>query len=311
MLPMTHQFSFLLKLYETVQPSLLNRNQGFNVLTHQHIIESPILILMKRNSFIKSMALLGGGLMTVKNLLGKEHLDAQPVKDGQDSLSTDIIYYSGADSYMKSFMARPDSEATLPGIILIHGLRGLNKHYIETAKKLASEGFCVIAPDALSPFGGTLGEMDENRSMLMKLKPEQNDENFRRGINYLKEQPNVSSKIAVVGFGWGGMVADRLAIRSKNLTAVVSYYGRTPKKDIEHINVPLLLHYAGQDENVNKGVPAFESALKSSNKNYQLEKYPNTKNGFNNNSLKAKYNKASADKAWTSTLEFLRKHLNA
>ncbi|GAB5524612.1 MAG: dienelactone hydrolase family protein [Roseivirga sp.] len=266
---------------------------------------------MKRSSFIKNVALLSGGLMTTRHLLAEESPEAQLENNPQDSLRTDIEYYSGVDSYIKCFTARPDTDATLPGIILIHGLRGLNKHYVETAKKLAAEGFCIMAPDALSPLGGTLGEMDENRSMLMKLKPQQNDENFRRGINYLKEQPNVSSKIAVVGFGWGGMVANRLAIRSSNLAAVVSYYGKAPQKDVGQINVPLLLHYAAQDEQVNKDVPAFESALKSGNKDYQLEKYPRTKNGFNNNSLKAKYNKVAADKAWATTLAFLRKRLNS
>lgn len=260
---------------------------------------------MDRSQFIKQFSLLSGGLIASNHL----NWPKEEAREDNPNLETDIAYYEGVNGFMKCFTARPANGEKLPGLILIHGDKGLNQHTIAIAKKAASEGFHVLAPDALSTVGGTLGELDENRNAIKKLDKAQNLENFRRGIKFLKSQALTTDKVGVMGFSWGGSLANRLAISAQNLSAVVSYYGETPVENVARINVPILLHYAEQDEPVNKGIEQFESALKDNGKEYRLKTYAGTKHGFNNDTLKGKYDKTAAEQAWNLSIAFLEKYL--
>ena len=93
--------------------------------------------------------------------------------------------------------------------------------------------------------------------------------------------------------------------------AAVPYYGRQPAvEDIPKIKAALLLHYAGLDERINKGIPAFEEALKKAKIDYQIYIYEGAKHAFNNDTNSSRYHKAAAELAWERTIKFFKEKLN-
>jgi carboxymethylenebutenolidase len=102
----------------------------------------------------------------------------------------------------------------------------------------------------------------------------------------------------------------RLAVAEPTVDAVVVYYGQQPPaEEVAKIEAPLLLNYAGMDERINAGIPAFEEALKNNNKEYTLHMYEGAQHAFLNDTNEARYNKEAADLAWSRTLDFFKQHL--
>jgi carboxymethylenebutenolidase len=128
-------------------------------------------------------------------------------------------------------------------------------------------------------------------------------------VAYLKKRPDVTGKVGVVGFCYGGGIANILATRIPDLGAAVPFYGSQPKaEDVAKIKAPLLIHYAENDERINAGIAAYQAALDAAKVKYQLFKYPGTQHGFNNDTT-PRYDKAAAALAWKRTIEFFKKNL--
>jgi carboxymethylenebutenolidase len=113
-----------------------------------------------------------------------------------------------------------------------------------------------------------------------------------------------------VGFCWGGGIANQVAVNSPDVLAVVPYYGVQPAaEDVPKIKASLLLHYAGDDARVNKGIPAYEAALKKAGVDYKMYMYEGTKHAFNDDTRAEGYNKEAAQLAWQRTISFLKEKL--
>jgi carboxymethylenebutenolidase len=189
--------------------------------------------------------------------------------------------------------------------MVIHENRGLNPHIEDVCRRIALEGFFAMGPDALSMTGGTPKDPDEARELIKKLDRQTTIDNFVAAAKYLKTHPQSSGKVGVVGFCWGGAMANQMAVNSPDVDAVVPYYGRQPAaEDVPKIKAPLLLHYAGLDERINKGIPAFEAALKAASVDYTIHMYDSVKHAFNNDTNPGRYNREAAELAWKRTLEF-------
>ena len=104
---------------------------------------------------------------------------------------------------------------------------------------------------------------------------------------------------------------NRLAVLAPPaLKAAVAYYGlQPPAAQVPSIKAPLLLHYAGLDQRVDAGIPAYEAALKANHKQYQIYVYPGVNHAFNNDTSN-RYDKAAADLAWSRTIAFLKQQLS-
>lgn len=167
-----------------------------------------------------------------------------------------------------------------------------------------------MAPDALTPLGGTPKDASDAAQMTKKLDKKQNLGNFLAAVQYLDSHPMCTGKVGVVGFCWGGTMANQLAVHSQKVDAAVPYYGGQPAaEDVPKIKAFLLLHYAGLDERVNKGIPAYESALKAAGVNYQIYMYEDAKHAFNNDTRLERYNKEAAELAWQRTISFFKEKL--
>jgi carboxymethylenebutenolidase len=209
-------------------------------------------------------------------------------------------------------VARPKSDKKFPGVLVIHENRGLNPHIEDVSRRIALEGFLAMAPDALSPIGGTPEDPDEARSMINKLDKQSTQADFIAAAKYLKTNPVSTGKVGVVGFCWGGAMANQVAVNFSELTAAVPYYGRQPAaEDVPKIRASLLLHYAGLDDRINKGIPAFEAALKAASVDYKIYMYEGAKHAFNNDTNAARYHEKAAKQAWERTIAFFNEKLKS
>ena len=171
------------------------------------------------------------------------------------------------------------------------------------------EGFVALGLDYLSPHGGTPADEDKARGMFAAMKPEEFAAASKAAVDYLEAPTDGNGKVGVVGFCWGGGAANQLAVADPTLRAAVAYYGMQPKAEqVSAIKAPLMLHYAGLDERIDAGIPAFEEALKQDGKTYQLFMYDGADHAFNNDTG-SRFNKGAADLAWGRTIGFFNKSL--
>ena len=167
---------------------------------------------------------------------------------------------------LKGYLAKPKGAGKLPAVIVIHENRGLNPHIEDIVRRLALEGFLALGPDLLSPLGGTPSDEDQARTLIGQLDSKQTVDNLVRTVSFLEEHAGSTGKVGTVGFCWGGGMVGSLATASPDLDAGVVFYGRTPPlDDVPKIRAKLLLNYAGLDDRINEGIPAFEAALKKAN----------------------------------------------
>jgi carboxymethylenebutenolidase len=268
---------------------------------------------LDRRVFLARLAQLTGSTaaaIALVPLLEANQARAALVSPEDQRLETGRTTYAGATGDIKAYMARPQGAAKLPAVIVIHENRGLNPHIEDVTRRIALEGFLVLAPDLLSPAGGTPENEDTARDMIGKLDGQQTVQNLVSAITFLEKHANGNGKVGAVGFCWGGGIVGDLAVNAPDLDAGVVYYGRQPKAtDVEKIKAPLLLHYAGQDTRINEGIPAFEEALKKANKSYTVYIYEGAQHAFNNDTSEARYSKSAAEQAWSRTIAFFKEHL--
>jgi carboxymethylenebutenolidase len=194
-------------------------------------------------------------------------------------------------------------------VIVIHENRGLNPHTKDVARRVALEGFLAVAPDALSPLGGTPEDVNEARLLMRKLDSQATIKNFVAAVTYLKTHPQSTGKVGCTGFCWGGGVANQVVVNSPDLKAAVPFYGRQPaSEDVPKIKASLLLHYAGLDERINKGIPEFEVALKEASVDYKIFMYEGTGHAFFNDTG-SRYHEEAAKLAWERTIAFFKQKL--
>jgi carboxymethylenebutenolidase len=268
---------------------------------------------LARRVFLTRLARLAGGVApaaALMPLLESNYARAAMVPADDQRLETSRITYPGAGGDIQAYMARPKGAGKHSAVIVIHENRGLNPHIEDVTRRVALEGFRALGPDLLSPMGGTPSNEDTARDMIGKLDGKQTTQNLTSAVAFLKQHPHGNGKVGAVGFCWGGGPVGDLVVNAPDLDACVVYYGRQPRTaDVEKIRAPLLLHYAGLDERINQGIPAFEDALKKAGKQYTLYMYEGANHAFNNDTSQARYNKQAADLAWARTIAFFKANL--
>jgi len=270
---------------------------------------------LERRVFLARLARLTGSTaaaLALVPLLEAKQAHAAIVPPEDQRLETSRITYPGSTGDMKAYLARPKGAGKLPAVIVIHENRGLNPHIEDVARRVALAGFLALAPDLLSPMGGTPTNEDTARDMIGKLDGKQTTQNLVSAVAFLKQHAHGNGKVGAVGFCWGGGPVGDLVVNAPELDACVVYYGRQPRAaEVEKIRAPLLLHYAGLDARINAGIPAFVDALEKTNKKYTLHMYEGANHAFNNDTSEARYNKQAADQAWSRTIAFFKANLKA
>lgn len=269
---------------------------------------------LRREEFMSRLTKITGSTaaaLAVLPLLEVNYAKAETIGLQDDRLMTERVTYPGDGAEMKAYLARPKADGKYAAVIVIHENRGLNPHIEDVARRVALAGYLAIAPDALSPQGGTPANEDTARGMFQNIDQAKNLNNFLKAIDFAHGRKDCSGKVGTVGFCWGGRMANLLAVNSPTLNAAVPYYGSQPAaEDVPKIKCAVQLHYAGMDERINAGIPAYEEALKKAGTVYELYTYDGAQHAFNNDTAPTRYNEAAAKLAWERTLAFFKKHLS-
>ena len=266
-----------------------------------------------RRDFMQKLSVYAVGGLTVTSLMSflmPDYVGAIQVKSDDPRLKSEYITYTSGSRTIKALLSKPaDAKKKLGGIVVVHENRGLNPHIEDVARRAALAGFISIAPDMLTPLGGYPGNDDKGRELQGKRDRNEMLDDFIAGFDYLNAHGDCSGKIGVVGFCFGGWIANMMAVRIPDLAAAVPFYGGQPSvEDVPKIKAPLLLHYAELDKRVNEGWPDYEAALKEDKKEYTVYMYPNANHGFHNDTT-PRYDKEAAELAWKRTIDFFNEKL--
>ncbi len=270
---------------------------------------------LDRRGFVEKLSLYAVGGLTVSALMSflmPDYHGAIQVRSDDARLKSEYITYPSpkGGGTIKALLSKPvDASKKLGGIIVVHENRGLNPHIEDVARRAALAGFISLAPDALTPLGGYPGDDEKGREMQSKRNKKEMEEDFIAAYDYLKSHKDCNGKIGVVGFCFGGGIANTMAVRIPGLSAAVPFYGGQPTAtDVPNIKAPLLIHYAALDTRVNEGWPAYEAALKANSKEYKAYIYEGVNHGFHNDTT-PRYDKPAAELAWKRTIEFFTEKL--
>lgn len=256
-----------------------------------------------------------GGLSAVAllEMLSPDYALAQQVPSDDARIKAEYLNYDSPKGHekMRGYFAHPSGpEKKLPGVLVVHENRGLNPYIEDVVRRVAVAGFVGFGPDALTPLGGYPGSDDEGRTMQRRLDSDKVTEDFIAAAEHLQQRPECNGQIGVVGFCFGGGMANTLAVRIPDIIkAAAPFYGRQPSSDqVPKIKAALLLHYAERDQRINAGWPEYEVALKKSDVNYTAHMYEGVNHGFHNDTT-PRYDESAAKLAWKRTIEFFEKAL--
>ncbi|MEC7782647.1 MAG: dienelactone hydrolase family protein [Bacteroidota bacterium] len=270
---------------------------------------------LERREFVERLSMFAVGSITVPALLSflmPDYETTRRIAADDPNLDSKFITYNSpkGGGEIKALLSKPkNTTEKLGGIVVVHENRGLNPYIEDTARIAALEGFITIAPDALSPLGGYPGNDDDGRAMQRKRDSKEMLEDFIAAYEYLMNHEDCNGNVGVVGFCFGGSISNMMAVKVPTLKASVPFYGGQPTEDIDQIQAPLLLQYAGLDERINAGWPDYEAKLKEHNKEYGMFLYPDVNHGFHNNTT-PRYDKEAAELAWERTIAFFKEHLS-
>ena len=269
-----------------------------------------------RRKFLKKLAVYAGSTTAAMALIPLVEANFAEWANKQDSdpdLVTEFIKYPGETGDVKAYLARPKISKKYPAVVVIHENRGLQPHILDVNRRRAREGFLSLAPDGLTPLGGTPeNDMAKAVTMIRELNNEQTTKNFVAAVKYLETHPLSNGKVGCTGFCWGGALTNQVAVNSPALKAAVPYYGRQPAaEDVAKIKASVMAHYAENDAGINQGIPAFEEALKKAKIEYQIFMYPGTQHAFNNDTNPERYNEKAAKLAWKRTVDFFKEKLKS
>jgi len=271
-------------------------------------------ITLDRRGFMEKLTRLAGSgaaAAAIAPMLAASSAHAAIVAEDDPRLQAEDITWPGEGGEMRGYLVRPaGAESKLGMVIVVHENRGLNPHIKDVARRMALEGFLALAPDFLSPLGGTPTDEEAARGMIGQLDPVTTVGNGVATVAFLKGHAEGNGMVGAVGFCWGGGTVNNLAVNAPGLAAAVAYYGRQAKtEDVSKIEAALMLHYAGLDARINEGIDVYRAALEAAGKEFTIYVYEGAQHAFNNDTSEARYNKAAAELAWTRTVAFFEDKL--
>ena len=264
---------------------------------------------LDRRSFMNRLIAIAGSAAAAEAalaLLEPNYAQAQQVQADDTRIESKRVDETIGGVRLKGYLVTPKTQAKRGGVLVIHENRGLNPHIEDVTRRAALAGFSALGVDFLTPLGGTPADADAARALFPQLKPEDVVAQGRAALAFLKARPDATGKVGAVGFCWGGGAVNDLAVSAPELNAGVVFYGRSPDlAKVPQIKARLLIQHAARDTRLVEGLPAYETALKAANVNYQAIVYPDVDHAFHNDTSAERYNAAAAKLAWERTVAFL------
>ena len=271
---------------------------------------------MPRRTFLKKLAAITGGAAMANAALAlvePNYALGQQVEPDDERLQQGYVSYEGAWGPVNAYFAKPAGAAgALPGILVIHENRGLNAHIEDVARRAALEGYVAVAPDGLSYVGGAPQDQEAARDKFANADSATITGDVIKGVEYLKTRDDCNGRTGSVGFCYGGGVSLQCAAAEPHTDASVCYYGRAlSAEQTARVTIPLMMHYAGDDERVNGMIPEFRLALDANKIAYSLHMYPGTGHGFHNDTSQARYDEKAATLSWRRSVDFFNHYLKS
>jgi carboxymethylenebutenolidase len=270
---------------------------------------------ISRRTFLDGAAKFAVGGLTVAAIfesLRPNYVWAQQIQpdDKRIKVGYETVQSPEGNGSIKGYLARPAKNGKRPVVLVIHENRGLNPYIEDVARRLATANFIAFAPDGTTSVGGYPGSDEKGAEAFRKVDGKKMTEDFVASAKWLKARSDSTGKLGAVGFCFGGGMVNQLAVRlGPDLNAGVAFYGRqAPIAEVPKISAPLLFNYAGNDQRINEGIAAYETALKENKKVYQSYMYDGKQHGFHNDTT-PRYDEESAKLAWTRTLDWFNKYL--
>ena len=270
---------------------------------------------ISKREFLDRAAKFTVGGLTASAILAAMSPDyalAQQVEFTDPDIVPEYITYNSpkGNGEVRGYLVKPAGvTGKLPAVVVVHENRGLNPYIEDVARRVAKAGFIALAPDGLTSVGGYPGNDDKGRELQAKVDPAKLMNDFFAAIEFLMKNPSTTGKVGIVGFCYGGGVANAAAVAYPELGAAVPFYGRQPRADeVPRIKAPLLIHYGELDTRINEGWPPYEAALKAGGKTYETYIYPGANHGFHNDST-PRYDEAAAKLAWDRTIAWFERYL--
>ena len=271
---------------------------------------------MSRRDFLKragALSVVGASGLVMANALLPDYAKAQTISFTDERIKPRYVEYDspcGNSGKMRGYLVKPKGEGPFPAVLVVHENRGLNPYIKDVARRLGTEGFLALAPDALSPLGGYPGNDDDGRAMQRKLDRAKILTDMENGANFLRKHPLSNGNLGVTGFCFGGGVSNHLAVKmGSDLKVAVPFYGSAAKtEDVDKIKAFLLIHYAENDPRVNAQREEYKKALEENNVKFEMHTYEGTNHGFHNNST-PRYDEKAAKLAWERTISAFKKYL--
>jgi carboxymethylenebutenolidase len=261
----------------------------------------------------KKFAVGGVTVMALWESLRHNYAWAQQVPANDSRIKTERVTIQSpqGNGRINALLVRPaNATGRLPGILVVHENRGLNPYIEDVARRLGTSNFMALAPDALTTLGGYPGNEEQGNQMFGQIDRAKLDQDWIAAARYLKGRQDSTGKIGAVGFCYGGGVVNMLAVNlGADLAAGVPYYGgQPPAEQVSKIKAPLLIHYGSEDQRINAGWPAFETALRAAGVKYQMHMYEGAQHGFHNDTT-PRYDEADAKLSWQRTLDFFNQNV--
>ena len=268
---------------------------------------------LTRKQFMDRLIKLAGGTalaFSALSVLEPGYAAAATIAPAADDLQAEEVTWIGDGAPVRGYLVHPKGRQKRGAVVVIHENRGLTPHIKDVTRRVALAGYLALGVDALSVVGGTPADEDKGRELIGQLDPAKNLNNYLKALDYLRARPDCNGRTGVVGFCWGGGLANQLAVHAPRLDAAVAYYGQQPKaEDVPTIKAAVMLHYGGLDQRINAGIPAYETALKAAGTTYELFVYEGVNHAFNNDTSPARYNAEAAKLAWERTLRLFKEKL--
>ena len=273
---------------------------------------------LDRRGFLEGARKFAAGGMTATAIwesLRPNYAWAQQVPKDDSRLKTEYATLPSPEGNgsIRGYLVRPAKAAgKLPAVLVVHENRGLNPYIEDVARRLGTENFIAFAPDGLTSVGGYPGDDEKGGQAFQKVDRAKMTTDFEAAARWLKSRPDCSGKIGVVGFCFGGGIANTLAVRmGGDLAAAVAFYGAAPPPaEVPKIKAAILVHHGSMDARLVAGWPAYEEALKANHVNYAGYVYEGAQHGFHNDTT-PRYDEAAAKLAWKRTLDTFHKNLGS
>lgn len=272
--------------------------------------------ISRREFLDRAQTFAVGGLTAAAllDMLKPNYAWAVQVPENDRRIKSDYAYIASprGNGTVNAYLAYKNTEGKRPGVLVVHENRGLNPYIEDVARRLALADFIALAPDGLSSVGGYPDDDEKGAELFMKVDAAKMREDFQAAAMWLKTSPSCTGKIGIVGFCFGGGMANQLAVRmGSDLAAAVAFYGGQPgAADAARIKAPLLAHYAELDTRITSGWPAFDAALAAARVPHEGYVYAGANHGFHNDTT-PRYDETAARLAWQRTLDWLNKYLKS